>query len=128
MYSCIGFIKICCCMQELKTVIINLLILHFNVLISLKFASICTIHDLSTCCFCISTCLFHLNCHWMMKNWSAMIFNLLFFIIQYVDFIKTESEKMKFNFTIFNRLIFKISQLISLNQILFLISDALILL
>jgi len=49
------------------------------------------------------------------------------FIIQYVDFIKTESGKMKFNLTIFNQLIFKISQLISLNQILFLISDALML-
>ena len=34
---------------------------------------------------------------------------------------------MKFNFTIFNRLIFKISQLISLNQILVLISDPLML-
>jgi len=49
------------------------------------------------------------------------------FTIQYVDFIKTESRKMKFNFTIFNRLIFKISQLISLNQILVLIFDALML-
>jgi len=49
------------------------------------------------------------------------------FTIQYVDFIKTESGKMKFNFTIFNRLIFKISQLISLNQILFLISTAMML-
>jgi len=49
------------------------------------------------------------------------------FIIQYVGFIKIESGKMKFNFTIFNRLIFKISKLISLNLILFLISDALML-
>jgi len=47
--------------------------------------------------------------------------------IQYVDFIKIESGKMELNFTIFNRLIFKISQLISLNQILFVISDALML-
>jgi len=37
-------------MQELKTVIVNLLILHFNVLISLKSASVCKIHDMSTCC------------------------------------------------------------------------------
>jgi len=35
-------------------------------------------------------------------------------MIQYVDFIKTELGKMKFNFTIFSWLIFKISQLISL--------------
>jgi len=78
MYSCIGFIKICCCMQKLKTVIFNLLILHFNMLISLKSASVCKKHDLSTCWFYFSTCLFHLNCHWMMKYWSGMIFNLLF--------------------------------------------------
>jgi len=56
-----------------------------------------------------------------------MIFNLLLFTIQYVDFIKTESGKMNFNFTIFNQLIFKISQFISLNQILVLIFDALML-
>jgi len=54
-------------------------------------------------------------------------FQSVVFTIQYVDVIKTEFGKIKFNFTIFNSLIFKISQLISLNQILFLISDALML-
>ena len=127
MYSCIGFIKIWCSMQKPKIVIVNLLILHFNVLISLKSASVCKIQDLSICCFCISTCLFHLNCHWMIKKLICYDFWSAVFIIQYVDFIKTESGKMKFNFTIFNQLIFKISQLISLNQILFLISDAMML-
>ena len=47
--------------------------------------------------------------------------------MHYVDFIKTESGKMKFNFTIFNQFIFKISQLISLNHILVLIFDTLML-
>jgi len=41
MYSCTGFIKISYCMQKLKTVKLNLLILHFNVLISFKSASVC---------------------------------------------------------------------------------------
>jgi len=54
-------------MQKLKTVIFNLLIFNFNMLISLKSAFVCTNHDLSTCWFCFSTCWFHLNCHWMMK-------------------------------------------------------------
>ena len=61
------------------------------------------------------------------KNMFCYEFQSAVFIIQYVDFIKTESRKMKFNFTIFNRLIFEISLLISLNQILFLISYALML-
>jgi len=66
----------------------------------------------------------------LLLNDEILIYNdfqSVVFTIKYVDFIKTESRKMKFNFTIFNRLIFKISQLISLNQILFLISNALML-
>jgi len=55
------------------------------------------------------------------------VFQPVVFVILYVDFIKTKSGKIKFNFTVFNWFIFKISQLISLHQILFLISDALML-
>jgi len=45
-------------------------------------------------------------------NYEILIsydFQFVVFTIQYVDFIKTKSGKMKFNFMIFNRLILKIS-------------------
>jgi len=48
-------------------------------------------------------------------------------LVDSFDFIKIEFGRMKFNFTIFNRLLFKISQLISLNQILVFIYDDLML-
>jgi len=85
-----------------KTWSVNLLILYFNMFISLK----------------------------LPLNDEKLIyyhFQSVVFTIHYVDFIKTESGKIKFDFTIFNWLNFKISQLISLNQILFLIFDALML-
>jgi len=80
-------------MQKLKIVVFNLLIFHLNVLISLKFASVRKKHDLSTCWLCFSTCLFHLNCHWMMKNWSAIIFNLLFSQFSMLISLKLNLEK-----------------------------------
>jgi len=61
------------------------------------------------------------------ENLICYVFLSADFIIQYVDFIKTEFGKMKFNFMIFNRLIFKISQLISLDQIPVLIFGVLVL-
>jgi len=72
-------------MKIFKTVIFNLLIFHFNMLISL---TICK----------------NMICQPVDSVFQPVdfVFQPVVFVILYVDFIKTKSGKIKFNFTVFN--------------------------